>query len=153
VILSAANANDATMLEAVLEDIPPIRMPTGRRRRRPGKLHADEAYDHRRCRAYLRRRGIQPRDRPPQDRVVGAAGPPPVDDRADWGLAGRLQAAADPLRARLPAVLRLGDAGLLGDLLQRPPTVTMVTFQECAVSRRKRRQRARLGSPQQSAPG
>jgi transposase len=61
VILSAANANDATMLEAVLEDIPPIRMPTGRRRRRPGKLHADKAYDHRRCRAYLRRRGIQPR--------------------------------------------------------------------------------------------
>src|SRR5215211_4255511 len=32
VILSAANANDSTMLEAVLEDIPPIRMPTGRRR-------------------------------------------------------------------------------------------------------------------------
>jgi IS5 family transposase len=61
VILSAANANDATMLEAVLEDIPPIRMPSGRRRRRPGKVHADKAYDHRRCRAYLRRRGIRPR--------------------------------------------------------------------------------------------
>ena len=49
------------MLEAVLEDIPPIRMPTGRRRRRPAKVHADKAYDHRRCRAYLRRRGIRPR--------------------------------------------------------------------------------------------
>jgi IS5 family transposase len=61
VILSAANANDATMLEAVLEDIPPIRLPTGRRRRRPAKVHADKAYDHRRCRAYLRRRGIRPR--------------------------------------------------------------------------------------------
>jgi IS5 family transposase len=61
VILSAANANDATMLEAVLEDIPPIRMPTGRRRRRPGKVHADNAYDPRRCRAYLRRRGIRSR--------------------------------------------------------------------------------------------
>jgi transposase len=61
VILSAANANDATMFEAVLDDIPPIRMPSGRRRRRPGKVHADKAYDHRRCRAYLRRRGIQPR--------------------------------------------------------------------------------------------
>jgi transposase len=61
VILSAANANDSTMLEAVLDDIPPIRMPTGRRRRRPGKVHADKAYDHRRCRAYLRRRGIRPR--------------------------------------------------------------------------------------------
>ena len=61
VIISAANANDSTMLEAVLEDIPPIRMPNGRRRRRPGKLHADKAYDHRRCRRYLRRRGIGPR--------------------------------------------------------------------------------------------
>jgi transposase len=60
-VVSAANANDSTMLEAVLEDIPPIRMPSGRRRRRPGKVHADKAYDHRRCRAYLRRRGIRPR--------------------------------------------------------------------------------------------
>jgi transposase len=59
VVVSAANANDSTMLEAVLDDIPPIRMPSGRRRRRPGKLHADKAYDHRRCRAYLRRRGIR----------------------------------------------------------------------------------------------
>jgi hypothetical protein len=41
-ILSAANANDATMLEAVLDDIPPIRMPTGRRRR-PGKVYSDKA--------------------------------------------------------------------------------------------------------------
>ena len=61
VIVSAANANDSTMLEAVLDDIPAIRMPSGRRRRRPAKLHADKAYDHRRCRAYLRRRGIRPR--------------------------------------------------------------------------------------------
>ena len=60
-ILSAANANDSTMLEAVLEDIPAIRMPTGHRRRRPGKVHADKAYDHRRCRRYLRWRGIKPR--------------------------------------------------------------------------------------------
>ena len=61
VVVSAANANDSTMLEAVLDDLPPIRMPSGGRRRRPGKLHADKAYDHRRCRAYLRRRGIRPR--------------------------------------------------------------------------------------------
>jgi transposase len=61
VALSAANANDATMLEAVVDDIPPIRMPSGRRRRRPGTVHADKAHDHRRCRAYLRRRGSRPR--------------------------------------------------------------------------------------------
>jgi transposase len=61
VVVSAANANDSTMLEAVLDDIPPILMPTGRRRRRPTKVHADKADDHRRCRASLRRRGIRPR--------------------------------------------------------------------------------------------
>jgi IS5 family transposase len=44
-----------------VDDIPPIRMPSGQRRRRPGTVHADKAYDHRRCRAYLRRRGIRPR--------------------------------------------------------------------------------------------
>jgi hypothetical protein len=61
VVVSAANANDSTMFEAVLEDIPPIRMPSGRRRRRPAKVHADKAYNHRCCRRYLRRRGIRPR--------------------------------------------------------------------------------------------
>ena len=61
VILSAANANDATRLEPVLDDIPAIRMPTGRRRHRPGTVHADQAYDHRRCRRSLPRRGIRPR--------------------------------------------------------------------------------------------
>jgi hypothetical protein len=35
VIVSAANATDSTMLAAVLDDIPAICMPTGRRRR-PG---------------------------------------------------------------------------------------------------------------------
>jgi transposase len=43
VVVSAANANDATMFEAVLDDIPPILMATGRRRPRPGKVHADKA--------------------------------------------------------------------------------------------------------------
>jgi transposase len=61
VVVSGANANHATMFEAVLDDIPPIRMPSGRRRRRPAKVHADKAYDHRPCRAYLRWRGIRPR--------------------------------------------------------------------------------------------
>ena len=33
----------------------------GRPRHRPGKLHADKAYDHRRCRRECRARGIKPR--------------------------------------------------------------------------------------------
>jgi hypothetical protein len=51
IVVCAANADASTMLEAVLDDIPAIRMPTGRRRRRPSTLQADKAYDHRRCRA------------------------------------------------------------------------------------------------------
>lgn len=60
-IVSAADADDSTMLEAVLEDIPPIRMPSRRRRHhRPAKLHADKAYDHRRCRAVCAGAGSGP---------------------------------------------------------------------------------------------
>jgi IS5 family transposase len=60
-VVSAANTHDSTMLAAVVDDIPPITMPSGRRRRRPHKVHADKGYDYPRCRAELRRRGIRPR--------------------------------------------------------------------------------------------
>ncbi len=59
--LSAANRNDCLFLAELLEAIPPIHRPLGRPRRRPTKLHADKGYDHRSCRAYLRRRGIKGR--------------------------------------------------------------------------------------------
>jgi IS5 family transposase len=49
------------MLQAILDDVPPVRTPSGRRRRRPGKLDADKGYDSRANRAWLRRRGITPR--------------------------------------------------------------------------------------------
>jgi transposase len=58
-LLTGANTNDSTMFEALLDDIPPVRTPAGRRRCRPEKVHADKAYDHRRCRGYLTRRGIK----------------------------------------------------------------------------------------------
>lgn len=71
VLLSAAAANvhDSTVLEEVLDRVPPIRrsadppirQPRGRPRRRPVKLHADKAYDFHRCRRACRRRGIVPR--------------------------------------------------------------------------------------------
>jgi IS5 family transposase len=61
VVVTAANVNDSTMFEAVLDDLPAVRTPLGRRRRRPDKLHADTASDARRCRQYLRRRGITAR--------------------------------------------------------------------------------------------
>ena len=59
--VTAANVNDTIMFQAILDDVPPIRAPSGRRRTRPGKVHADKAYDSAANRAYLRRRGIRPR--------------------------------------------------------------------------------------------
>ena len=38
-----------------------MRTPAGRGRCRPEKAHADKAYDNRRCRGYLTRRGIKVR--------------------------------------------------------------------------------------------
>jgi len=50
------------MLAPTLDAVPGLRSGRrGRPRRRPGKLHADKAYDHRRCRCECRARGIVPR--------------------------------------------------------------------------------------------
>jgi IS5 family transposase len=59
--LSPANRHDAVELGAVLDAAPPVRGRPGRPRRRPGKLHGDKGYDHRRCGDPCRRRGIAPR--------------------------------------------------------------------------------------------
>ncbi len=49
------------MLEPVLDAVPPIRQCRGRPRKRPGKLHADKAFDFVRCRRACRKRRIVPR--------------------------------------------------------------------------------------------
>lgn len=49
------------MFEELIDAIPPIVRPSGQRRKRPDKLHADKAYDIPRCRRFLRRRGIRVR--------------------------------------------------------------------------------------------
>jgi transposase len=59
--VTAANTGDTTMFRAVLDDVPPIRTPSGRRRSRPGAVHADKGYDSAANRAWLRRRGITAR--------------------------------------------------------------------------------------------
>lgn len=62
ILLSGANMNDSVPLAALLDSVSPLSSGRpGRPRRRPGKLHADKAYDHRRCRRSCRMRGIQPR--------------------------------------------------------------------------------------------
>lgn len=60
-VLSGANRHDSTQLTATLDAILSIRSGRrGRPRHRPGKLHAEKAYDHRRCRRDCRTRGITP---------------------------------------------------------------------------------------------
>jgi transposase len=61
VLVTGANTNDSLVFEALLDDLPTVRTPAGQRRRRPGKVHADKAYDNRRCRRYLSERGIKVR--------------------------------------------------------------------------------------------
>jgi transposase len=61
VLVTGANTYDGLVFEALLDDLPAVRRLAGRRRCRPGKVHADKAYDHRRCRGYLSRRGIKVR--------------------------------------------------------------------------------------------
>lgn len=56
--MSAANTNDADALKPLVRAIPAIRSRRGLRRRKPGKLHADKAYDHADLRRWVRERGI-----------------------------------------------------------------------------------------------
>jgi hypothetical protein len=99
VVLTAANAHDSTMLGAVVDDIPPIRMPT--RRRRPPAGHRPRRQGLRL--PTLPRGAATPWDHPPHRPaprgVLAAAWPPPLADRADDRLAAWLAAAAGPLRA------------------------------------------------------
>jgi IS5 family transposase len=58
-LISAVNGHDVRVLEELLDAIPPIKQPWGRPRKRPAKLHADQASNFDRCRHACRRRGIQ----------------------------------------------------------------------------------------------
>ena len=55
---TAANVNEGTLLETLVEAIPPIKQPRGRPRRRPAKQHADKAYASQHNRTYLALRHI-----------------------------------------------------------------------------------------------
>jgi len=62
VITSAANVHDSIVSEELLDAIEPIKRPgRGRPRKRPEKLHADKAYDDKKCARALRKRGIKRR--------------------------------------------------------------------------------------------
>lgn len=59
--VSAANVNDHTVLEHLVDGVGPVRQPVGRPRKRPGKLHGDKGYDYRTSRTMLARRNITAR--------------------------------------------------------------------------------------------
>ena len=62
VTLTGANCHDSMALATTLDAIPGVRSGRqGRPRCRPDKLHADKAYDSRRCRNECRKRGIKAR--------------------------------------------------------------------------------------------
>jgi transposase len=60
-LLTGANHHDSVAFEDLLDAIPPIKTPAGRRRKRPDKVHADKGYDYPRCRRALTRRHIRVR--------------------------------------------------------------------------------------------
>ncbi len=60
-LLTGANRHDSMVFADLVDAVPLIRTPTGRRRKRPAKLHADKAYDIPRCRRALTRRRIKVR--------------------------------------------------------------------------------------------
>ena len=57
--LTGGNRNDCTQLIPLVERVPPVRGTVGRPRRRPERLTADRAYDHRPQRRALHTRGIK----------------------------------------------------------------------------------------------
>ncbi len=57
-LLTGANRHDSTVFEELIDAVPAIKQPSGQRRKRPAKLHADKAYDIPRCRRFLHRRRI-----------------------------------------------------------------------------------------------
>jgi transposase len=57
-VSTAANVNEGTLLETLVEAIEPITQPQGRPRRRPAKLHADQAYASQHNRACLTKRHL-----------------------------------------------------------------------------------------------
>nr|WP_139798610.1 IS5 family transposase [Andreprevotia lacus] len=58
IMVTGANRHDSMAFEPLLDALPAVPGLAGQPRSRPDKLHADKGYDYRRCRAYLRKRGI-----------------------------------------------------------------------------------------------
>lgn len=60
VVLTAANVNDVTQLQRLVETIPPVRGKPGRPRHRPEIVQGDRGYSSDEQRRWLRQRNIRP---------------------------------------------------------------------------------------------
>ena len=60
VVLTAANVNDVTQLQALVAAIPPVRGKPGRPRQRPEIVQGDRGYSSEEQRRWLRAKGIRP---------------------------------------------------------------------------------------------
>ncbi len=89
-VITAGQRGDSPQFEPVLEAIRVPRLGLGRPRKRPDRVRADKAYDSRRNRSYLRRRGIKATIPVPADRVRNRlkrgsrGGRPPTFDKDDY---------------------------------------------------------------------
>jgi transposase len=59
--VTGANRHDSIAFHPVIDELPAICGKRGRPLSKPGKMHADKAYDIERCRKHLRLRGIKAR--------------------------------------------------------------------------------------------
>ncbi|AEM84214.1 transposase IS4 family protein [Streptomyces violaceusniger Tu 4113] len=90
VVITAGQRGDSAQFEPVLEAIRVPRRGRGRPRKRPDRVRADKAYDSRKNRSYLRRRGIKATIPVPADRVRNRqkrgsrGGRPPRFDKTDY---------------------------------------------------------------------
>lgn len=60
-MLTGANVHDSMVFDRLLDAVPSVKMPSGQRRKRPAKLHADKGYDYARCRRALSARRVKVR--------------------------------------------------------------------------------------------
>ncbi|MDT0550252.1 transposase [Streptomyces sp. DSM 41529] len=90
ILITAGHRGDSPQFEPVMEAIQVPRLGLGRPRKRPDRIRADKAYDSRRNRSYLRRRGIKATtpvlaDRVRNRRRLGSrGGRPPKFDKTDY---------------------------------------------------------------------
>ena len=58
-MITAANQHDSMIYEALIDPTGLIKQPRGVPRKCPAKVHANKAYDFKKCRSALWRRGIK----------------------------------------------------------------------------------------------